>query len=437
MTPSPSARTERSYRALLTVPGLGRILVSMQLARIAQSMVGVALVLFTLAEYRSPALTGIVTAASVLPGILVAPIAGALLDRHGRTRLVILDYAVALLSLALIGGLALAHALPVPLLLAITIVSSLTAILSQTGLRSLFPLLVPERLWERVNAIDSNGYLIATIIGPPLAAALVSLVGGATTLILIGLAYGAATLSMVGAPDPDTSASSSGNLLGDAWAGVRYTLRNPTLRGLGVSISLLNLSGGMVTIVVPLVVLDRLHAPEVAVGLVFAGSGVAGMISALVAGRVDSRGREWDLLVLPMAGIALADLLLLAGAGATVPIVGLVWIAAALALSVLLNGPMAIGLFTIRQRRTDPAWMGRAFAVSMGFNFVGYPIGTALAGALAAISIEASIVVGAVACVVAGIAAAALIPRRAPEPGKLAPPVIERSAELSSPSGRP
>jgi len=414
---------------------------SMQLARIAQSMVGVALVLFTLAEYRSPALTGIVTAASVLPGLLVAPIAGALLDRHGRTRLVILDYAVALLSLALIGGLALAHALPVPLLLAITIVSSLTAILSQTGLRSLFPLLVPERLWERVNAIDSNGYLIATIIGPPLAAALVSLVGGATTLILIGLVYGAATLSMIGAPDPDTSASSSGDLLSDAWAGVRYTLRNPTLRGLGLSISLLNLSGGMVTIVVPLVVLDRLHAPEVAVGLVFAGSGVAGMVAALVAGRIDSRGREWDLLVLPMAGIALADLLLLLGAGAALPIVGLAWVAAALALSGLLNGPMDIGLFTIRQRRTDPAWMGRAFAVSMGLNFVGYPIGTALAGAIASVSIEASIIVGAVACVVAGVAAAVMIPRRAPEPGRTAPPAVERSAEraaeLSSPSGRP
>jgi hypothetical protein len=41
-------RTERSYRALLHVPGLARLLLSMQLSRIAQSMVGVALVLFTL-----------------------------------------------------------------------------------------------------------------------------------------------------------------------------------------------------------------------------------------------------------------------------------------------------------------------------------------------------------------------------------------------------
>src|SRR3954468_4932683 len=132
MTSRPSPRTERSYRALLTVPGLGRILLSMQLARIAQSMVGVALVLFTLDEYGSPALTGVITAASVLPGLLIAPIAGALLDRHGRTRLVMLDYAVAVLSLVLIGGLAHLDALPVPVLLAITVISSLTSILSAT-----------------------------------------------------------------------------------------------------------------------------------------------------------------------------------------------------------------------------------------------------------------------------------------------------------------
>jgi MFS family permease len=309
VTPRPSPRTERSYRALLTVPGLGRILTSMMFARIAQAMVGVALVLFTLDEYGSPALTGIVTAASVLPGLLIAPIAGALLDRQGRTKLVMLDYAVALLSLVLIGGLAHLDALPVPLLLAITIVSSLTSILSQTGLRSLFPLLVPERLWERVNAIDSNGYLVATIIGPPLAAALVTLFGGAVALILIGLVFGAAMIAMIGAPDPDTSASSTGSLLADAWAGIRYTFGNATLRGLGLSISLLNLSGGMTTIVVPLVVLDRLGYSGIVVGLAFAASGVAGMVAALLAGRLDTRGREWDLLVLPMGGIAVADLL--------------------------------------------------------------------------------------------------------------------------------
>ncbi len=393
----------------------------MQLSRIAQSMTGVALVLFTLQEYKSPALTGIVTFVSVFPGLLVAPIAGALLDRHGRTRFVILDYAVALVALVLIGALALAHALPVPVLLLITLVTSFTSTLSNSGLRSLFPILVPERLWERVNAIDSNGYLVATILGPPIAAALVTVVGGATTLILIGSLYGAATIAMIGAPDPITETAGSNRLLVAAWEGLRYTLGNPTLRGLAVSISLLNLSGGMITIVVPLIVLDRLHAPEVAVGLVFAGSGVSGMIAALVTGRIDSRGREWHLLVLPMAGLVGADLLLLVAAGATSAAVGLAFVALGLALGGLLNGPMDIGLFTIRQRRTDPAWMGRAFAVSMAFNFAGYPIGAALAGVIAGVSIEAAIVVGAFACVAGAVAAAVLIPRHVARPAARGP----------------
>ena len=76
----------------------------MILSRIAQSMVSIAIVLFTLTEYESPALAGIVTLASILPGLLVAPIAGALLDRHGRMRLVTLDYLVAMAAMALIAG---------------------------------------------------------------------------------------------------------------------------------------------------------------------------------------------------------------------------------------------------------------------------------------------------------------------------------------------
>jgi MFS family permease len=160
-----AASLDRSYRALLRVPSLGRVMASMQLARIGQSMVGVAIVLFALAEYDSPALAGLVTFASIFPGLLMAPIAGALLDRHGRVRLMMLDYVVALVSLVLIGCLSLADLLPAPLLIAIVVITSLTSILSIVGLRTLFPIMAPPHLWERVNAVDSNGYVVATILG--------------------------------------------------------------------------------------------------------------------------------------------------------------------------------------------------------------------------------------------------------------------------------
>ncbi|MBA2756306.1 MAG: MFS transporter [Chloroflexi bacterium] len=410
MTAEPA---ESSYRALLAIPRLGRVIVSMQLARIGQSMVGVALVLFVLTRYGSPELAGLVTFASIFPGLLMAPIAGALLDRHGRTRLIIFDYLVALVSLALIGTLAILDALPVPLLLVIAVLSSITAILSHTGLRSLFPIIVPRHLWERVNAVDSNGYVVATILGPPIAASLVTVFGGAVALIIIGLAYGLAAVALIGAPDPASIATSSGNLLRDAWDGVRYTVGNPTLRGLGVAMTTINIGGGMVTIVVPLIVLDRLQAGELAVGAVFAVSGITGMASAFIFGRTDTRGREWTMLVLPMLLMAPTFALLAVAANASVVIVGLAVLAAALGSYGLLNGPLDISLFTVRQRRTDPAWMGRAFAVSMAFNFMGFPIGAALAGVLAARSIELAVAVGVGAALLAATFAALLIPRHA------------------------
>ena len=405
--------SDRSYRALLRVPTLGRVRISMQIARVAQSMVSVALVLFTLDRYGSPAFTGIVTFASVFPGILISPLAGALLDRHGRIRLVMLDYVVALGAMIVIGGLGLAGLLPGWLLLVIAVISSLTAILSHVGLRSLFPILVPEHLWERVNAVDSNGYVVAVILGPPAAAAMVAIFGGPAALIVIGVAFGAAALALIGVPDPPAPTASTGRLLVDAWHGVLYTWRNPTLRGLGLAITCVNLTAGMTTIVLPLIILERFDLNEAVVGLVFAVSGISGMGSAFLFGRMDTREREWSLLVWPIAALAPAVALLLVAAGqaAFVPL-GLTLLAAESLLVGFLNGPIDIALFTVRQRRTDAAWMGRAFSVSMAFNFMGMPIGAAVAGILADRSIELAIVILGIGGALAAAASAAfLVPR--------------------------
>ena len=410
------AAPDRSYRALFRVPTLGRIVLSMQVARTAQSMLGVALVLFTLDAYDSPGLAGIVTFASIFPGLLASPIAGALLDRHGRVRLIVVDYAVALVSLALIGGLALAGLLPAGLLVLIALVSSVTGIFSHTGLRSLFPIIVPRHLWERVNAIDSNGYVVATIIGPPLAAGLVATVGGPQTILAIAVAFGVAGLVMIRVPEPFVETVTTGRLLPDAWQGVLYFWNNPTLRGLGLSLSIVNLAAGMTTIVIPLVVIEVLGAGQAAVGLVFALAGLAGMVSVLVFGQVDTRGRERTMIVIPMFLSAGAVALILPAAGAGGIEVGLgagLAFLAAHSLTIgLLQGPLDIALFTVRQRRTDPAWMGRAFAVSMAVNFMGFPIGAAAAGAIATVSLPAAVGLGVVACLVGGTLAAIMVPRR-------------------------
>jgi MFS family permease len=403
---------DRSYRGLLRVPSLGRVLVSMQVARIAQSMVGVALVLFTLDRYDSAPFAGLVTFASVFPGLLIAPIAGALLDRHGRIRLVLLDYVVALAAMALIAVLAILDVLPGWLLVLIAVVSSLTSILSHVGLRSLFPIMVPEPLWERVNAVDSNGYVVATIVGPPIAAALVGLFGGPTALLVIGVAFGIAAAVLVGVPDPAGTVATTGRILADAWDGMKYTWRNQTLRGLGFSVTFGNLAHGMITIVLPLIILERFELEPTVVGLVFAASGISGMLSAFAFGRMDTRGKEWGLLVWPMVALVPTIAILLVALGQASVWVGLALVFVEMLLVGVLIGPMDIALFTVRQRRTDPAWMGRAFAISMAFNYLGVPIGAALGGLLADGSIELAILLlGIGGATASALAAAFFVPR--------------------------
>src|SRR5262245_20538444 len=211
---------DKSYRALLAVPYLGRLVLGMQIARIAQSMVGVTIVLFTLHAYNSATLSGIATFFSIFPGLLLSPIAGALLDRHGRTRLVALDYFIAMVCLSALGVLALLGTLAGWLVVLIVGIASLTAPLSATGCRRFFPLIVPRHLWERVNAMDSTGYVLATIVGPSVAGGLVAVFGGALTFIAIGLSYGIAAIVIARAPEPLTKTASTGRLIADSWQGL-------------------------------------------------------------------------------------------------------------------------------------------------------------------------------------------------------------------------
>ena len=397
-----STEIRPSYRALLEVDGLPRLVGSMLLARTANAMVSLALVLFALERYQSPALAGLVTFLSIFPGLLVSPIAGALLDRHGRTRLMVLDYLVAATTLALIVVLGATNGLTEPLLLIIVTVQSLTFPLSTTGARTLFPLLVPRPLWERANAIDSNGYVVSSIFGPAVAGALVATVGSLFTLGLTSALYLVAAAVTLGVRDP-LGVVPHGRLLADAWAGLVYVARNATLRGLALSISTSNIAGGLFYIGLPVLVLSRLGGGPAEVGQLFALSGVTAAVSVLFIGRIGTEGRERQLL---------GGAMLIVGVGYTALIVSPSLLAVALVMVLIgvATGPFDVVLFTLRQRRTDPAWLGRAFAVSMSLNFVGFPVGSALGGALAPLSLEAAFVIALALNVVAAVIAFVAIP---------------------------
>ena len=121
-----------SYRALLRVPGFPRLALATLLVRAGASMWQLALVLFVLQRYGSPSLAGISVFLAIAPGVLVSPIAGALLDRFGRVRLMVSDYAVSAAALAGIVVLANLHA-PLAPILVLVVIGSLMNPLGTSG----------------------------------------------------------------------------------------------------------------------------------------------------------------------------------------------------------------------------------------------------------------------------------------------------------------
>jgi MFS family permease len=393
------------YRALLRVPGFARLYAGLLLGRIAGTMWLLILVLYVLGRYHSPQLAGITAFLAILPGLLMAPVAGALLDRHGRARLVVADYLIAALAAGLMAGLSVAHLLPPPVLLVIVTLASLTNPLSVAGARSLFPIMVPRPMWERANAFDSSGHVIATLLAAPLAGTLVGLIGGDWALVVAAALFLGAALVMVRLPEPAGSTQADGSVLLNAWRGLEYVVRNPSLRGIALTLTTFNVGSGLLVIALPVLVLDRLHSGPATVGLLWGASGAGGLVAAVIAGRMSTQGRERQLMV--------GAILLSCAAIGALPFAGsLAVVAVVVVVLGVASGPLDIALFTLRQRRTDPAWFGRAFAVSMSVNYLGSPIGSAVGGPLIAWSLNAALWVAVAVSLISAVFPLLMIPAR-------------------------
>jgi MFS family permease len=410
-SPSTPTTLPLTYRSLLKVRGLPRLVGAALLGRIGGQMESVALVLFALQRFHSPAIAGVTVFAYAFPGVLFSPLAGAILDRRGRATLIMIDYSVAAVAMVAIVVLGQAGVLSAALLVGIAALSSVTGPLSSAGTRTLFPMLVPRHLWDRANAVDSAGFVVAAVVGAPLAGVITGLVSSPAALAATAVVFVAAALSLLGmAPFPSPPPRSpSQSVLRDARDGLAYVARNPTLRGLAVSLSGLNLASGLLIVGLPVLVLDHLHQNAAVVGGLWALSAASGGIAAVVLGHLGSHGRERRLIVAGMlaTGAALAAL-------AIAP--NLLAVALAMLVYGGAAGPIDIGMFSMRQRRTDAAWYGRAFAVSMSLNYVGNPIGSAAAGPLLGVGLAVGLAAGAGLALAAAAVTMVMVPASARDP---------------------
>lgn len=198
----------------------------------------------------------------------------------------------------------------------------------------------------------------------------------------------------------------STTLAGEAVAGLTYVARHPTLRGLVISYSIYQMSWGVLLVVVPVAVIRALGPTanaDLTVGGLWAGCGLAGGLGALLAGRMRSTGRERQMIGLSIAAMAVAIYPIAAS-------FGLYGLTAGIIIMGFLEGPADVGLLTLRQRRTDPEWLGRVLTVSMSLNVSGLPLGSAIGGWLVTHSLSAALIFAAMASAVAAMATFLLIP---------------------------
>jgi MFS family permease len=183
---------------------------------------------------RSPAWVGTIAFLDLAPSLLVAPLAGALADRHDRRRLM----AVAQCALAALAGvlavLAAAGALSVAVLAASVAVHGLLVGLNQPARLAFIPSLVPDALLPTAVALNSTVFNASRFVGPALAGLLLAAFGPAPVFLANALSYLAFLLALRGLPGgaAEPARAATGGLGAEVAEGVRLVLAAGPLRNL-------------------------------------------------------------------------------------------------------------------------------------------------------------------------------------------------------------
>ncbi len=397
-----------SYAVLLRRRDVGRLLLSASLARLADRIVTLVLVLYALARFHSPLLAGWIGFAAMAPGLLISPLAGVLLDRVGSAVAIAVDMACSAACMFAVTMLALARTDTAWSLSVLVAVYSLTKPLSSAGVRSLLPTLVTPEAFDHANALDTSVNAVIEIFGPALGGVLFGLGGAVTAFAVVVTLHAAACVTLLHAVRcPAGPTSRQHGILRDAAAGVAYVVRHKSLRAVALIYACYQVSWGILLIAVPVAVTHELGGTHagVVIGMLWAISGLGGGIGALATGHLGAIDRERSIITVGILATAIA----------IYPVstsFGFAGLASGLALVGFFSGPIDVGVLTLRQRRTEPAWLGRVIAVSMSLNLSGLPIGSALGGILSGWSSAAAFAAAAGACVLASAVAWAWLPVR-------------------------
>jgi hypothetical protein len=361
---------------------------------------------------------GAAVAAYSLPGAIGAVALRRWLVGRPGAGLVIVNSVLRAAALGLVGGLALAGLLDLPVYVTLLGVSSLLAAWGVAGKYTLIADLLPAGQRVAGNSVFGLADQVSLMIGPALAGAVTALAGAALVIVLdaaswVVLAVSYARIASLAArlaePAGSPAPAATPPAPASAWATIRSS---PVLPGLLALTFVFYLLYGPIEVALPVHVATDLHGSAALLGTIWAIFGVGAVIGELSAPFL----RRWPVWPV-MTAIVLGWGLALVPFGLPTPL----WIGlAAFTAGAVIWGPwmsLSMGVF---QDASPPGALAQVLAARSSLLILAAPIGIALGAPLvAALGARGTLLVSALATIALGlVTVAVLLTHRRPHPSR-------------------
>ncbi|HEV7919679.1 MAG TPA: MFS transporter [Thermoanaerobaculia bacterium] len=313
-----------------------------------------------------------------VPALLLAPFAGALVDRWDRRKVMIAADALAAFTVLGLGMLLYLDALE---LWQIYVAAGLQAV--ATGFQipaymASIPLLVPKEQLARANGMVQTAFAAAQIVGPALAGVLVSTISlyGVLFVDFVTFVAGIIALLVVDVPRPAAGEheEKAPALWQEAAEGFRFVRERGGLLGLLTLFGFTNFLFGIVSILITPMVLSFTNAAGLGMQMSIGGCGLllGGVLMSAWGGP--KRRIHGVLASTVFAGLMLA----MHGLRADI------WFVSAMGFFFFISLPiMNASQDSIWQTKVPAALQGRCFAIQRVLSEAAMPIGFCIAGPLA------------------------------------------------------
>ncbi|MEW5803528.1 MAG: MFS transporter [bacterium] len=233
---------------------------------------------------RSMFLLGAVEFASQIPAFLFGPLAGVMIDRWNRRRLLIITQTLAMVQAFILAALALTGQIATWHIISLSIFIGLVNGFDIPARQAFFVDMIDKKE-DLGNAIALNSSMFngARLIGPSIAGITIALVGEGICFLLNGitfLAVIAALLAMKINQKPK-DASKSSYIIHELQDGFTYTFGSAPIRSVLQLLALISFMGMPYAVLMPIFAKNVLHGGPDTLGFLIAASGVGALLGAI------------------------------------------------------------------------------------------------------------------------------------------------------------